>query len=315
MAVLAVTGDAVTLSADSRTIAPGEWALDTADGSAVVGAIEASDAATVRRSVVAVTGELTVGPGARFGRLAFGPDPGALGLEYAEVILEGPNGDLAAWVIPGTDDTWVVFLHDFAADRTEALRAAGTLATLGYPVIIPVLPGVAELGSWREATVAMEFALASGATDLVLFGFGSGGSAALLAAAGDRHSADVAALVLDSPLLDAATVADARLAEDKVPGFLMGWAKAAATFRFGIDWAALDQVAVAPDQHLPVLIFHGGADSRYPADVSVAYGAAAPRTSVVVVEEAGHGESWNLDPEGYRSALTGFLATLAEGTG
>ena len=119
--------------------------------------------------------------------------------------------------------------------------------------------------------------------------------------------------MFDAPLLDPAEIADRRLAADKVPGFLVGWAKGVATFRFGIDWAGLDHLAAARDQGLPVLIIHGSADTRYPVATSEAYAAAAPNATLVVVPNAGHGEAWNVDPEGYRRALESFLVATVVG--
>jgi fermentation-respiration switch protein FrsA (DUF1100 family) len=159
----------------------------------------------------------------------------------------------------------------------------------------------------------MDFALGSGAEEVVLIGSGTGGSAVLLAAADDRYDTAVAAIILDGPLLDAAAVAEARLRSDKVPGFLVGWAKAVATFRYGVEWTVLDHVAAARLQPRPVLILHGDADGRFPMASSRAYVAAAPAATLVVVAGAGHGETWNIDPEAYEAALEAFLGETVVG--
>jgi len=323
--VLAVDPTGITVAAGDRTILPGRWGLVTATGRAVLGDVEAIDGGGVRRRLLDIEGVITPGMAASFEQTVYGPDPAARGVEFAEVILEEPLGDAPAWTTGGNDDTWVIFVHDLGADRTESLRALGVFARLGLPVIVPTLRndegapsaagGRTDLGSgeWRDVAAAIEFALVAGAQDLVLFGSGTGASSVLLAAADGRYSSRVVALVLDAPLLDPAAIADARLAADKVPGFLVGWAKAVAVFRFGIDWTALDHVAAAPEQEHPTLIFHGAADERFPSSASDRYAAAAPDATLVIVSGAGHGEAWNLDPPGYERILAEFLRETAVG--
>ncbi|HEX5631278.1 MAG TPA: alpha/beta hydrolase, partial [Acidimicrobiia bacterium] len=241
---------------------------------------------------------------------------------FLEVILEGPDGDMPTWVVSGSDDTWVVFVHDFGADRTESLRVLPELHRLGLPVVVPALDGAevaardrSDLGTerWRAVAVAVDFALGSGATDVVLFGSGAGASAVLLATDEGRYDRVTAALVLDAPLLDPAADTDRRLAADRVPGFLIGWAKAMATFRYGVDWTRLDHVARAVHQDRPILVIHGDRDVRFGLESSRAFVEAARDATLVVVAGAGSGEAWNLDPESYEAALSDFLEETVVG--
>jgi pimeloyl-ACP methyl ester carboxylesterase len=320
--VLGIDARGVTLAADARSGLPGIWGLVTETGRIVVGEIESAGGREIRRHLLGATGAIE-GGAAALDRIVYGPDPGAVGVQFSEVILAGPGGEMATWVVAGRDDTWVVFIHDSGADRTEALRMLGALTALGLPVVIPALHaesdttsgGHADLGpaSSRQVTAAMDFALGSGAEEVVLIGSGTGASAVLLAAADERYDTAVRALVLDGPLLDAASIADERLRADKVPGFLVGWAKAVATFRFGVEWTVLDHVATAFRQFRPVLIFHGDRDTRFPVAPSRAYAAAAPDAMLIEVAQAGHGETWNLDPAGYEAALTAFLERTVVG--
>ncbi|MEK7252202.1 MAG: hypothetical protein AAB198_02955, partial [Actinomycetota bacterium] len=321
--VLAIDGTTITVTADERSILPGRWALVTATGRAVLGNVEAVDDGRVQRRLFTVDGVITPGMTASFETTVYTPDPEARGVAFAEVILERPYGDAPAWVTTGSDDTWVIFAHDFGADRTESLRVIALFERLGLPVVIPTLrsddgaidEGRTDLGpaESHDVIAAIEFALGAGAQDVVLFGSGTGASSVLLAAADIRYGPKIAALVLDAPLLDPAALADLRLGEDKVPGFLIGWAKASAAFRFGIDWTGLDHVAAAADQSHPTLIFHGEADERYPAAASERYVVDALDATLVLVPEAGHGEAWNLDPVAYEGVLEDFLRDTAVG--
>ncbi len=106
---------------------------------------------------------------------------------------------------------------------------------------------------------------------------------------------------------------DRRMERDNVPGFLKGWGKALATFRFGVEWAALDQVAGASELRTPLLAIHGTADARVPVDLSDAFAAARPDLITYLrVEGAGHLEAFVTDPAGVRVAIDGFLDGLQD---
>jgi pimeloyl-ACP methyl ester carboxylesterase len=63
---------------------------------------------------------------------------------------------------------------------------------------------------------------------------------------------------------------------------------------------------------VPILLFHGDADTVAPVAVSEAFAAALP--ALVRFERcasAGHGACWNADPAAYEAAVTAFLAEVA----
>lgn len=317
--VVRLSAGEITLGVTPAAARPGTWGLVTDTGWAVLGPVITGDEATVRRVLVASGGTLRPGSGGRITTSVYGPDPTARGIGFDEVIYEGADGEAEAWITAGVDDTWVVFVTDLGSDRTEALRLLPLFARLGLPTVVPAASGSGGgggdlgTGSWREVAAAVEVALDGGAEDVVLVGYGTGASSALVALAQPRVGPHVSALVLDSPLLDPRAIADGVLAADKVPGFLVGWAKAMTTVRFGIDWNDLDHVAAASSVAVPVLVVHGDADGRFPVEASRAFVAGAPRATLLVVSGAGHGEAWNLDPAGYEAALAGFLRTTVLG--
>jgi hypothetical protein len=79
------------------------------------------------------------------------------------------------------------------------------------------------------------------------------------------------------------------------------------TLRFGVDWKALNYVGVADLFRVPILLFHGAADKDAPIATSDALAAARPDLVTYVRTEADHGRSWNLDPEGYSTAVGRFI--------
>jgi dienelactone hydrolase len=79
-------------------------------------------------------------------------DPGAVGLEYADVSFRTPDGvRLSAWYVPSRNGDAVVLLHGAGSTRTAVLDHARALAGLGYGVLMPD-----ARGHGRSAGRAME---------------------------------------------------------------------------------------------------------------------------------------------------------------
>lgn len=319
--VLAMDDRTVTLEAGAVASRPGRWALVSEDARVEVGPIVSADDTTVTRRVTAVSG--TPGGTMRLAAETYAPDPGAIGIEFDERIVAGSGGDHSVWTVEGSGTLWVVMIHDRDSDRTQSLRALEIVTDLGLPAVVPAMLGAdgapeggrSGLGAaeWRDVEAAIGLARSLGAEEVVLMGWGTGASAVLVTARQSRHAPRVEALVLEDPLLDPGSIAEARLREDEVPGFLIGWSKAVAVFRFGIDWDRLDHLAFAADQTLPTLLIHGAANDRHPMAATEAYAGAAPEAVLFVVPGAGHGEAWNVDPDRYRTTLEEFLAGVVAG--
>jgi pimeloyl-ACP methyl ester carboxylesterase len=317
--VISLSGGEVTLPLVGNTAAPGRWGLELEAGYVQLGEVVGSGDDRVVRRVLRVDGDAAAGDTARFDTDAFGGDPAARGIEFREVIIPSAAEDIAAWTVAGEDDTWVVIAHDAGESREQALRVLPTIQRLGLPVIVPSLrtagASTTDLGEreWRDIEAAADFAFESGAVEVVVMGFGVGGSAALRFATEARLGPGTVGVILDAPLLDPGALVDGILGAENVPGFLIGWAKAAASTRYGIDWEALDHQASALEYSMPILIFHGAEDAEIPAASSEAFVALAPAAELVIVAGAGHGESWNVDPLAYESAISGFLERVAVG--
>lgn len=323
--IVAVDDGSVTMPLDEATGLPGLWGLEFEGGHAELGDVVAAGDGVVTRRILRLTGTPTAGMPAVFDRMVFVGDPSSRGVPFEEVLVPGPLGDHAAWLGEGTDDTWVIFVHDRGADRREALRLLPAVGELGFPTLVITYrgdlgapPGEGGLGlgdqEWPDLQAAVEFAVSAGAADVVLVGYGVGGSIVASFMRESRLASRVSGLVLDSPLLDAAESVDRQAIADKVPGFILQWAKGVATLRYGIDWSDLDHVARADEVDVPTLIIHGEGDSRYPVAVSRRYADGAPRlVELVVVPDAGHGEAWNVDPEAYEGAVAEFLGRVGAG--
>jgi len=225
---------------------------------------------------------------------------------------------------PGDADSWAVFVHGKDAGREQALDLLPTFAEQGLTSLVisyrgdggapPAEGGHHALGAdeWEDLEAAVVFAIESGAGDVVLVGHGSGGAIALTFLRESVWAEQAAGVVLDSAYLDPGSMVDHRTATDNVPGFLSGWGKALATFRFGVDWATLDQLAAAEEFNAPILLIHGAGDEQVPVRTADAFAAALPElVRYVRIAGAGHLEGFTVDLDRYTGAVGEFLLTVA----
>lgn len=323
--VLALGETEITIGDGDDPDRPGVWGLILDEGRAHIGPVISVSDGSVRRSLLGVTGTITPGSRGRFDAAVWGADTdlGAFGLVSTAIV--GPEGDLPAWVGDGEDDTWVIFVHGRGFGLPQALRLVPAVRQAGFPVLVLGYSGETtapdEVGrhtygrdEWHQLEAAVGHALASGGRDVVLVGFGSGGSIAGTLLYESRSAERVVGVVMDAPILNLGAAVDAAWEPTGIPGFIAGWAKAAATFRYGIDWAAIDHVARASEWVPPVLILHGREDDVSPLDVSEAFALARPDSvRLLTFPGAGPDASWNSDPERYEAVLTGFLTKAASG--
>ncbi|NQV07021.1 alpha/beta hydrolase [bacterium] len=318
----------VSVSVTEDSIAPGVWGIEWEGGYAEVGPILALTAETVDRELIAVDGNLVPGTMVAWDPFAFRTDPADRGVGYTTVDVAGPLGDYPAWYVPGDDDTWVVFVHGKGASPREALRLLSSVSRAGYPTLVityrndegapATSDGRYTLGNdeWEDLEAAVEYALASGARDVVLVGYSMGGSITSTFMRESRWAPRVVGMVMDAPLLNAGAAVDNDAESQGIPGFLTGWAKAITALRWGIDWGYLDHLGHTEElEGLPMLIFHGTADSTVPIWTSDAFAEALPDdVEYIRVDGVEHVRAWNHDPGAYEQAVADFLDDIAAGT-
>ena len=264
---------------------------------------------------------------ADFDSFAFPGDPSALGLEYETVTYPGPLGELDAWFIPGEGRTWIVGVHGRAAERTEFLRFLATTSELRYPTLLityrndPGAPGTDDslllLGQeeYADVAAAVDYAVSSGAEDVILAG-SSMGSALTLGYAVREESGLVRGMILEAPPADMREITALRSGEAlPVGGFLgdslMAVGRLFTTVRTGLDFDDVDYVERADELDMPVLLFHGSDDPTVPIAIGEALADARPDlVEMHLVEDAAHVRAWNEDPEAYRSVVLDFLRRL-----
>ena len=248
-----------------------------------------------------------------------------LGLEYEQVMYPGPLGEYPAWYVPGPRATWFIYTHGRGSTLREGLRAVEVAHRAGHPALIisyrndegaPRGDGVAKFGAdeWEDLEAAIAYARARGASDVVL-GAGSMGGAITLALF-ERESAQAQAVrgvFLDSPAL--AIGRQSRLAADAmgVPGPVAELGFVLASWRFGLDWEAMDYLSAVEHVPVPVLVLHGEHDAMISVEGNRAvYEALARqgRATVEIVPGAQHLGVWNRDRAGFERRVSQFLASL-----
>lgn len=317
-------GDTITLARTDASAREGVWGLEWEGGYAVVGEIVTESPETVTRHLSTIDGEIVTGAPAAIDPFAARSDPADVGVDYQDVVFDGPLGEYPAWLTAGSDDTWVVFVHGKDTNRREALRILPTMAALGFPTFdityrgdpeAPPYEGRHDLGrtEWEDLEAAVLHALGSGAHDVVIVGYGMGAAVASqflhLSPWADR----VQGVIFDAPLLDPGRVVDAEAERRNIPGFMTVLAKTLAEARFGLKWDLVDQIERAGRFDVPILVLHGEDDERIPVEGSRLLAEARPDL-VILATFPGAGDAWNADPARYEDVVGAFLADQALGS-
>ena len=148
------------------------------------------------------------------------------------------------------------------------------------------------------------------ATPIYLAGV-SMGAAAVLMAAGLELTANVRAVIADSPYTSAREIIGKVIREDlHLPArALMPFVELAARVFGRFSLAGADALGAVRAARVPVLLIHGEDDRFVPCGMSrELYAACGGAKRLFTVPGAGHGLSYIADPEGYALAVRDFCA-------
>jgi uncharacterized protein len=318
--VLAVSATSVTLKRMGDDMHPGEFEIEWSSGQAVVGPVLSSDNNSVTRQLLQQTAPIATGTSVFWTRFVYtGQLKNSLGLAISTVGVPDPLGTMPAWYVPGKLSTWAILVHGRGATRDEGLRVAVPLARLGFPLLAISYrndigaphssDGLGHLGAseWQDLEAAVRYALAHGAQHVVIYGWSMGGAVVEVFMHHSSLAHVVQALMLDAPVLSWPATLNYQAQRLSAPGFLVQTSELVVSIRSGINFSDLDQINQSqPD--VPILLFHGAADTTTPLSVSDAFARAHPNlVTYVRLPGIEHTEAWNADPQAYDNELTMFL--------
>jgi uncharacterized protein len=328
----------VILPANEDTTVPGTYGLffDGGRGHARIGAIRSyvPREGTVQREVEQVyAGDLATATRGWWSGSLY-PSPSAAGLPEEEVQIPVEGGIAPAWLVraePATR-TWAIMVHGRGATRLEGLRGVRAAQALGLTSLLisyrndGEAPDAADnryglgMTEWQDVEAAIEYALAAGAEDVVLFGWSMGGAISLQAADRSVHRRVIRALVLDGPVIDWVDVLAHQARVNRIP---------AAAGRFGLwllsnaagrkltglaaplDLKSMNWVSRADQLRIPTLVLHSEDDEFVPFGPSAEL---AEKNPLIVTYEpfqhARHTKEWNVDPERWEHVVEMWLGAV-----
>lgn len=341
VAILAVIsrgpGTQVVLEATPDTIIDGHYGLFFNSGTAhaVVGPIVSyvPREGSVTREVLGVCGgELRAATsGSWSGNLH--AHPAEMDLEVEDVTLPLPGGPAPAWFLPApgpaAGHTWAIMVHGRGATRNEGLRAVPTAHRLGMHALLMSYrndgdaPAAADgrygLGvtEWADVEAAIDFAVARGAKDVVLFGYSMGGAICLQAADLARNRRHVLALVLDAPVISWVNVLAHQAQMNRIPNFIGQYGQVMLTHPLGrritglaapVNLKDMDWAARAVELRTPTLILHSVDDDFVPFEPTAELARRNPEmVTFEPFSKARHTKEWNVDPQRWENAVEAWL--------
>ncbi|WP_370894003.1 alpha/beta hydrolase [Janibacter sp. GXQ6167] len=326
-------GDLIVLDRTDQTTAPGiynlwfehdRWAQLSAD-------IMDRGPTRVARRITSTAPGLTpkVGDHASWSGIYYAT-PADAELHARDITITTPAGSCPAWRIDGDPSTWAIHIHGLGSTRASTIRSVRAATELGYTSLVAshrnttegprIGSGRSTLGHTETADVdeAIGYAVRRGARQIVLFGWSMGAAIALQLADHPRHDGLIAALVLDSPVLNWTEVIKTNCVRSGLP---------AAAGHLAIPWLTLhpppravgllgriplhsfDWTARSADLSTPILILHGARDDSVPIRLSEAFRDARPDLVELETFDAGHTLCWNADPDRWQNAVTTWLQT------
>ena len=334
--IAAVTKSTITLAVNPQSLSEvstaGVWGLIWNNGYGQITTILAHNHVDATRSFRIILGTPPKpGQMAAIDSRAFPGNPRqGLGLNFSNVYYRGPLGNYPAWLIPAKSSTWAITVHGNGMTRRDGLKILPVLHQMGLPVLMITYrndlgapaskSGLLRYGltEWKDLQASVTYALQHGAKHIVLVGLSMGGGIVTNLLLQSPLRTYVSAVILDAPMLNFSQTVDYEASELTIPGLgvpipqsLTDVAKWIAGIEYGVKWSQLDYLTKVKTLTTPILLFQGLADKTVPPITSSQLAVALPKlVTYITTPNAGHLESWNLNPTRYNDYVRSFLTRL-----
>jgi hypothetical protein len=255
-------------------------------------------------------------------------DPGELGLEFQEWMLDRPDGAvLPVWEIVGAarhGPATAVFVHGWGHGRVDSLARVEPFRSLVDRIVMYDLRGHGDsrdclscLGDDEHLDLlALLERLGNG--PFVLVGYSMGAVIAMKAALHARQNKrltanQIAGIVAYAPYCDFHTSLRGRLGVVGYPRRPITDLAMLVHRIFGLIPSCLPETELRA-LDAPLLVIHGDDDAVAPIEDSRKIAAVAPRATLLEIPGATHVDVHRLSPEAHDSAVCEFIAHLPLGT-
>ncbi len=236
---------------------------------------------------------------------------------YTLIATEFPGS------IAGDSDTthlWALVLHGYTGWKEEMYPFACWYYEEGYHVVVPDLrcQGESEgdfIGmGWTDhydCNLWIDYILSQDTeARIVIHGQSMGAATALMMTGEDDLSDHVAAVISDCAYTDAYSMFGDKITEwFYLPAFpLVDSARVVLRLRGGYDLLDASALNAVRQSSTPTLFIHGASDAMISAQMSRdLYDAASCPKELLIVEEAGHAQAQDKDPDAYYGAIREFF--------
>ena len=214
---------------------------------------------------------------------------------------------------------WLLGIHGYTGKKEDVENVASYFAQRGYNVLLPDMRAHGESGGtyigmgwldrkdvlqWIDAIVALD-----PEAEIILHGT-SMGAATVMMAAGETLPANVRGIVEDCGYTSVWDIfADELSYLFGLPTFpVLNVSSLVAQVRAGYGFREASALRQVQKATVPMLFIHGSEDNFVRTDMVYAlYDACPTEKELLVVEGAGHGEAYAMDPELYFDTVFGFI--------
>lgn len=300
------------------------WGVTDGEIYGQLGDVLSDSEGRVTREFTPMVGEFRVGQNVYLERTAYPHDPrSAHGLEYREIVIPGPIGDLGAWYVPADSDTWAVLVHGRTGSRDSSIKLLDDLAALGVHSLTidyrndegaPASEsGYYDFGvtEWEDVEAATRYALENGASKIILIGYSMGGGIVVNYQLKSDLADRTVGMILDAPMLNFGRTVDKGAEERSVPSPITAAAKLISSLRFGVDWKALDFLSHTDELNVPILLIHSDIDDTVPIETSLEFADLAPDlVEMHTFKDVDHVASWNSYTDEYETLFRDFIERI-----